>query len=233
MLPALSGILPDSFSALRESRCLENFQLLRRVTPKEPPATCRRQRAECPRSQTQTGRFCITSFLQLRESDLLGLECFRSVASPSSHSSFCEEVCAVAASAGRRRRTLYDGYRMRWTGQIFWLLAYDACAASHLLPAFTFEMLFDDWPNGKSYPVTAAQLLPILTGFLAPIHFSKLAKNRNEDYRLAFRASRLFNERATTAATSSVVETSRGITLSVEPRDSSISLGMTKIHDEF
>jgi hypothetical protein len=34
-----------------------------------------------------------------------------------------------------------------------------------------------DWPNGKSYPVTAAQLLPILTGFLAPIHFSKLAKN--------------------------------------------------------
>src|SRR5262249_21356372 len=36
---------------------------------------------------------------------------------------------------------------------------------------------FADWPNGKSYPVTAAQLLPILTGFLAPIHFSKLAKN--------------------------------------------------------
>ena len=40
---------------------------------------------------------------------------------------------------------------------------------------------FGDWPNGKSYPVTAAQLLPILTGFLAPIHFSKLAKNWNED----------------------------------------------------
>ena len=38
-----------------------------------------------------------------------------------------------------------------------------------------------DWPNGKSYPVTAAQLLPSLTGFLAPIHFSKLAKNRDED----------------------------------------------------
>jgi hypothetical protein len=37
--------------------------------------------------------------------------------------------------------------------------------------------IFEDWPNGKSYPVTAAQLLPILTGFLAPIHFSKLAKN--------------------------------------------------------
>jgi hypothetical protein len=40
---------------------------------------------------------------------------------------------------------------------------------------------FGNWPNGKSYPVTAAQLLPILTGFLAPIHFSKLAKNQNDD----------------------------------------------------
>jgi hypothetical protein len=50
----------------------------------------------------------------------------------------------------------------------------------HLLPAFTPET-FGDWPNGKSYPVTAAQLLPILTGFLAPIHFSKLAKNWDED----------------------------------------------------
>src|SRR6266566_9323103 len=56
----------------------------------------------------QTGRFCITSFLQLRESDLLGLECFRSVASPSSHSSFCEEVfswvgfvAAFVSNAGR------------------------------------------------------------------------------------------------------------------------------------
>jgi hypothetical protein len=31
--------------------------------------------------------------------------------------------------------------------------------------------------HGKLYPVTAAQLLPISTGFLAPLHFSKLAKN--------------------------------------------------------
>jgi hypothetical protein len=50
---------------------------------------------------------------------------------------------------------------------------------------FTFfppspPQIFGDWPNGKLYPVTAAQLLPILTGFLAPIHFSKLAKNWNE-----------------------------------------------------
>ena len=69
---------------------------------------------------------------------------------------------------------------MRWTGQIFWLLAYDACAASHLVPAFTPKMV-SGIGNGKSYPVTAAQLLSILTGFLAPIHFSKLAKNWNEE----------------------------------------------------
>src|SRR5215831_17504955 len=36
-----------------------------------------------------------------------------------------------------RRGKQRDGYRMRWTRQIFWLLAYDACAAPHLLPAFT------------------------------------------------------------------------------------------------
>ena len=67
---------------------------------------------------------------------------------------------------------------MRWTGQIFWLLAFgsDISVGHHLLPAFTPET-FGDWPNGKSYPVTAAQLLPIRTGFLAPIHFFKLAKN--------------------------------------------------------
>src|SRR5438093_10401655 len=35
----------------------------------------------------------------------------------------------------------------------------------------------NDWPMGSRIPVTAAQLLPIHTGFLAPIHFFKLAKN--------------------------------------------------------
>jgi hypothetical protein len=70
---------------------------------------------------------------------------------------------------------------MRWTGQIFWLLAFEEVESQfstglHLPPAFTPENS-GDWPNGKSYPVTAAQLLPIRTGFLAPIHFFKLAKN--------------------------------------------------------
>src|SRR5205823_1131718 len=43
-----------------------------------------------------TGRFCITSFLQLRESDLLGRH--HGVASSSSLSSFCEEVFSFAAA---------------------------------------------------------------------------------------------------------------------------------------
>jgi len=38
---------------------------------------------------------------------------------------------------------------MRWTGQIFWLLAYDACAAPHLLPAFTPEMASTIGPMGS------------------------------------------------------------------------------------
>jgi hypothetical protein len=46
----------------------------------------------------------------------------------------------------------------------------------HLLPAFTPES-FWGLAYGKLYPVTAAQLLRVHTGFLAPIHFSKLAKN--------------------------------------------------------
>jgi len=44
----------------------------------------------------------------------------------------CSRVFVRRAGVAQR-----DGYRMRWTGQIFWLLAYDACAASHLVPAFT------------------------------------------------------------------------------------------------
>jgi hypothetical protein len=65
---------------------------------------------------------------------------------------------------------------MRWTGQIFWLLALFRSLGITFFPPSPPKS-FEDWPNGKLYPVTAAQLLPILTGFLAPTHFSKLAKN--------------------------------------------------------
>ena len=80
-------------------------------------------------------------------------------ASPSSHSSFCEEVFS---------------FRIRGTNEVD--------RTNILAPGFAFfppslPNFFGNWPNGKSYPVTAAQLLSVLTGFLAPIHFFKLAKN--------------------------------------------------------
>src|SRR6266576_5561635 len=45
-----------------------------------------------------------------------------------------------------------------------------------LFPAFT-DRRGDRLARGKSYPVTAAQLLRFHTGFLAPIHCFKLANN--------------------------------------------------------
>jgi hypothetical protein len=101
-------------------------------------------------------------------------------ASPSSHSSFCEEVFSVVAGTVDPGAAITDrgDSRMRWTGQIFWLLAFGpALAGRAFFPPSPPKKNFGDWPSGKLYPVTAAQLLPVLTGFLAPIHFSKLAKN--------------------------------------------------------
>src|SRR5436305_11140571 len=48
---------------------------------------------------------------------------------------------------------------MRWTGQTFWLLAFGACAASHLLPAFTPEKNFQglaQWEVVSSYSSATA-----------------------------------------------------------------------------
>jgi hypothetical protein len=83
-----------------------------------------------------------------------------------SHSSFCEEVFSCTAHAGTneadRTNILAPGLT--------------------LLPAFTASECFGGrLAHGKLYPVTAAQLLPIFTGFLAPIHFLKLAKNWIEE----------------------------------------------------
>jgi hypothetical protein len=102
-------------------------------------------------------------------------------ASSSSHSSFCEEVFSICVVAGiidpsrRDHRSRLQPNEVDRTNIL----------APGFVPAtagFTFfppspPKGFGDWPNGKLYPVTAAQLLSILTGFLAPIHFSKLAKN--------------------------------------------------------
>jgi hypothetical protein len=103
---------------------------------------------------------------------------------PSSHSSFCEEVFSRTAHAGTnevdRRNILAPGF---WSGT----------CRTHLPPAFTPESS-GIGPIGKLYPVTAAQLLPIRTGFLAPIHFSKLAKNWSEKYPLARGAARFISQ---------------------------------------
>jgi hypothetical protein len=48
--------------------------------------------------------------------------------------------------------------------------------------------------HGKSYPVTAAQLLRLHTGFLAPIHCFKLAKNCASNSGLRFRVQDLFSQ---------------------------------------
>ena len=64
-----------------------------------------------------------------------------------------------------------------WETRVFSTLNTQLSTGLHLLPAFTPEKFSGIGPIGKSYPVTAAQLLPIRTGFLASIHFFKLAKN--------------------------------------------------------
>ena len=59
----------------------------------------------------QTGRFRITSYLQLRESDLLGR-----------HRRHLHRPALILLFAKKFFRPAFAG-RMRWTGQIFWLLA--------------------------------------------------------------------------------------------------------------
>jgi hypothetical protein len=50
MLPAVSGIMPDNSAGLRVALLVGGVAVLRFA--QEPPATCRRQRAECSRSPT-------------------------------------------------------------------------------------------------------------------------------------------------------------------------------------
>src|SRR5438477_11971821 len=76
--------------------------------------------------------------------------------------------------------------------------------------------------SGKSYPVTAAQLLPICTGFLAPIHFSLTRKEpRSRTSGLRSRTQDLF------ILCCHVERQSRHLLL-LTVRDFSTSLGMTK-----
>ncbi len=79
---------------------------------------------------------------------------------------------------------------MSWIGRIFWLLAFGPASAGRTFFPPSPPEKFRGLAHGKSYPVTAAQLLPNCTGFLAPIHFFKLAKNWINNYLLALGGSR-------------------------------------------
>ena len=77
-------------------------------------------------------RYCF--FIQV-SSNSESRTCMAVAASPSSHSSFREEVfsrCSRLAQSRRvwaRRQSAVATSRMRWTGQIFWLLAYGPASA--------------------------------------------------------------------------------------------------------
>jgi hypothetical protein len=115
-----------------------------------------------------------------------------------SHSSFCEEVFSRSEPDWRIPESVYseggpkklksglsvtlanEADRFEYSGS--WLAA--RRFRTHLFPAFTADkelqatrLPLQRLARGKSYPVTAAQLLRLHTGFLAPIHCFKLAKN--------------------------------------------------------
>jgi hypothetical protein len=117
------------------------------------------------------------------------------------------------------------GYsRMRWTGQIFWLLASDACAASHLLPAFTSETFrrLAQWEVVSSYSSATA---PDFHGISCA---DPLFQARKE---LGPRTSGLRFERQDYLITCQLLLSCRALvetSLAIEIRDSSTSLGMTR-----
>jgi hypothetical protein len=99
-------------------------------------------------------------------------------ASPSSHSSFCEEVFPRRSlqKVGGHKPPLqgYNTNEVDRTNILAPGIWFHGCRTP-LLPAFTGRR-GGRLARGKSYPVTAAQLLPIHTGFLAPIHGNEPAK---------------------------------------------------------
>jgi hypothetical protein len=134
----------------------------------------------------------------------------------------CSRVCET-----RRGRAQRDRYRMRWTGQIFWLLAYDACAAPHLVPAFTFEMLSTIGLMGSRIQLQQRNCSRFSRDFLRRSTFSSSQRTgtRTSGLRLG-RQDYLIN-----CSSCCHVERSRDIPrnyLSVVSRDCSASLGMTK-----
>src|ERR1700682_2613983 len=98
-------------------------------------------------------RFCITSYLQFFERQT----CPAAASfAHSSHSSFSRRSFFGSSA--------HAATRMRWNGQIFWLLAFASDnGLTHPSPRL-HPRDFGDWLMGSRNPVTAAQLLPNLTG---------------------------------------------------------------------
>src|SRR5207248_4916687 len=117
-----------------------------------------------------------------------------------SHSSFCEEVFSRSEPDWRIPESVYsergpkklksgfsvtlanEADRFEYSGS--WLAARRSFGLTFFPPSPLFGTraiclcaIAKRLACGKSYPVTAAQLLRLHTGFLAPIHCFKLAKN--------------------------------------------------------
>jgi hypothetical protein len=93
---------------------------------------------------------------------------------PSSHSSFCEEVfsvCVVVGIVDPGRRDHRSRLQPNEVDRTNILAPGSVPAAAEITFFPPSPSLLTIGPIGKLYPVTAAQLLPILTGFLASIHF--------------------------------------------------------------
>src|SRR5207244_2149663 len=142
-------------------------------------ASCARV-AAAPRIRTktnQTGRFLITSYLQLRESDLF-VPPWRDPP-PSSHSSFCEEVFSRAAHAGtnevERTNILAPG---------IWCLC-----GTHLLPAFTPES-FRGLALGSRIQLQQRNCSRFTRDFSRRSTFPSSQRTKIDNYRLALLSSR-------------------------------------------
>src|SRR6478736_8856326 len=84
-------------------------------------------------------------------------------ASPSSHSSFCEEVFSVVAGTVDPGAAITDrgDSRMRWTGQIFWLLAFG--------PALAGRAFFPPSPPKKFRGLAQWEVVSSYSSATAPV----------------------------------------------------------------
>src|SRR5581483_3264939 len=125
-------------------------------------------RADPVRINKHNGRIRITSYLQLRESDVLAQRI---------------RPALILLFAKKFFRSAHSRARMRWQ------------RSNILAPGLTFLSPSPPPWRGlaleRSYPVTAAQLLRVLTGFLASLHtFFSSQRTKIDNYPLAIRGSR-------------------------------------------